>query len=92
MVAIEDDGRNQTATNGALYRRTSRSALPGAGVATRRRRGTPILREKSVQKSAMLHQYPRRQYKYKYNYTNSVSILYTWPSLLDSELLIEKSC
>ena len=84
-AAIEDDGRNQTVTNGALYRRILHTALSGAGVATRRRRGTPILREKSVQKSAA-------QYKYKYNYTNPVSILYTWPSFLDSELLIEKSC
>ena len=51
-AANEDDGRNQTATNGALYRRILRTALSGAGVATRRRRGTPILREKYVQKSA----------------------------------------
>ena len=32
-AAIEDDGRNQTATNGALYRRILRTALSGAGVA-----------------------------------------------------------
>ena len=53
-AAIEDDGRSKTSTNGALSGRILRTVLPGAGVSILTTQGTPLLREKSVQKSSAI--------------------------------------